>query len=111
MMYYQSVNFSLRFFVNKLLVFRMPKHFMNAQPSKSDRPSIVKDTDLKDLDNINDDDIGWDAAQDEVDYNAKLKFDESDESDDDNKETKKTGERNDKEKVNICFINSVSGNL
>lgn len=72
---------------------------MTPPSSKTDRPSIVKDSDLKQLDEDKDE-VGWDAAQDEVDYNAKLKFDESDESDDDNGESKKRGESgHDKEKV------------
>lgn len=54
--------------------------------SQSDRPSVVKDSDLKSLDNHESlDDAGWAGSQEEVDYNAKLKFDESDESDDDDR--------------------------
>ena len=49
---------------------------------KLDRPVTVKDSDLKSLDQEKDDN-GWAAAQDEVDYNAKLNFDESDDSDED----------------------------
>lgn len=66
--------------------------FMNQSTSKSERPSTVKDSDLKELDQDKDE-SGWDAAQDEVDYNAKLTFDESDESDSDNVPDKKNKEK------------------
>lgn len=45
-----------------------------------ERPLTVKDSDLRNLDQEKDDN-GWAAAQDEVDYNAKLNFDESDSDD------------------------------
>lgn len=55
-----------------------------------ERPSIIKDTELNSLD-ADSEDNGWAGAQEEVDYNAKLKFDESDESDDDLHSSSKSG--------------------
>lgn len=54
--------------------------FMGKSNSATERPSVVKDSDLKSLDNDKDD-AGWAGSQEEVDYNAKLTFDESDDSD------------------------------
>jgi hypothetical protein len=73
-----------------------PRYFSMMKPPfipKSGRPSVVKDSDISMLDNGEKaGDAGWAGAQEEVDYNAKLKFDESDESDDDDK-SRQNGER------------------
>ena len=44
----------------------------------SERPATVKTEDIQDMGDDSDDE-GWAGAQEEVDYNVKLKFDESDE--------------------------------
>ena len=43
-----------------------------------ERPATVKTEDIQDMGDDSDDE-GWAGAQEEVDYNVKLKFDESDE--------------------------------
>ena len=53
---------------------------------KPERPSVIKDKQLKSLGDDDADDNGWAGAQEEVDYNAKLKFDESDDSEDEARE-------------------------
>ena len=65
-----------------------------------ERPSIIKQEDIQNI-NDDEDDAGWAGAQDEVDYNAKLQFDE--ESDDESgpspsKDKNKRKERNKQEK-------------
>ena len=45
----------------------------------TDRPATVKQEDIQSMDDDVDDGGGWAGAQEEVDYSAKLKFDESDE--------------------------------
>lgn len=45
----------------------------------SERPLTIKDSDLQALEDDKDD-TRWAGAQEEVDYDAKLKFDESDDS-------------------------------
>jgi len=74
--------------------------------NKSERPSIVKDTDLKSLDQEKDD-TGWAGAQDEVDYNAKLNFDESDDSDEDKPSQKKSDLRKESRKDKVCVLYKV----
>lgn len=48
----------------------------------SGRPATVRVEDIQRLE-FNDDDEGWAGAQAEVDYGAKLKFEDSDESESD----------------------------
>lgn len=51
---------------------------------QTDRPSVVKDSELRSLDEHKEDaDNGWAGTHEEVDYSAKLQFDESDDSEDD----------------------------
>ena len=70
--------------------------FMNPPNSQGDnRPSVIKDSEFKSLDDDKDDN-GWAGAQEEVDYNAKLKFDESDDSDEDT--PRKSAKTSDNEK-------------
>lgn len=64
--------------------FLSPCHRMGKPPTSessqsSERPLTIKDSDLRALDDDKDD-TGWAGAQEEVDYDAKLKFDESDDS-------------------------------
>ena len=47
----------------------------------AERPATVKSEDLQGMDD-NPDDEGWAGAQEDVDYNAKINFDESDEESD-----------------------------
>ncbi|XP_026875554.2 protein PRRC2A isoform X1 [Electrophorus electricus] len=55
------------------------------------RPSILKQDDLKELDELDHDgDEGWAGAQEEIDYSAKLKFSD-DEGEDDGEEEKTEG--------------------
>merc|ERR1712159_9691 len=63
---------------------RMAKGQMMGMPiPQTDRPSVVKDSDLRSLDDHKDDgDNGWAGTHEEVDYSAKLQFDESDDSED-----------------------------
>ena len=68
--------------------------FMGPPTSQAEnRPSVIKDSDFKSLDDDKDDDNGWAGAQEEVDYNAKLKFDESDDSDEDSPKKNSEGEK------------------
>ena len=83
----------------------MPRPGMGPSPNKSDRPSIIKDTDLQNLDQEKDD-TGWAGAQDDVDYNAKLNFDESDDSDEDKPSQKKGDSRKERDssrKDKVCL--------
>lgn len=65
---------------------RMAKGQMNISLPQTDRPSVVKDSDLRSLDDHKDDgDNGWAGTHEEVDYSAKLQFDESDDSEEDSK--------------------------
>ncbi|XP_076864526.1 protein PRRC2A isoform X2 [Brachyhypopomus gauderio] len=60
------------------------------------RPSILKQDDLKELDELDHDgDEGWAGAQEEIDYSAKLKFsdDEGEEDGDEEKTERKNGVR------------------
>ena len=67
---------------------RMPPPGVMGQPPRpapavvpseaSERPATVKTEDIQDMGDDSDDE-GWAGAQEEVDYNVKLKFDESDE--------------------------------
>uniref|UniRef100_A0AAY4BKF3 BAT2 N-terminal domain-containing protein n=1 Tax=Denticeps clupeoides TaxID=299321 RepID=A0AAY4BKF3_9TELE len=60
------------------------------------RPSILKQDDLKELDELDHDgDEGWAGAQEEIDYSAKLKFsdDEGEEDGEDEKSDRKNGAR------------------
>ena len=51
---------------------------------QTERPSVVKDSELRSLDEHKEDaDNGWAGTHEEVDYSAKLQFDESDDSEDD----------------------------
>nr|XP_047135478.1 protein PRRC2C isoform X3 [Hydra vulgaris] len=59
-------------------LYRMPKTVSGVNP-QTDQSFVNKDSD----------DNGWAGAQEEVDYNAKLKFDESDDSDEDVSKKKK----------------------
>ncbi|XP_065647703.1 uncharacterized protein LOC100215593 isoform X4 [Hydra vulgaris] len=59
-------------------LYRMPKTVSGVNP-QTDQTFVNKDSD----------DNGWAGAQEEVDYNAKLKFDESDDSDEDVSKKKK----------------------
>ena len=74
----------------------------NNRGGKMERPLTVKDSDLKSLDQEKDDN-GWAAAQDEVDYNAKLNFDESDDSDDDRPSKRHESKQH---KGDVCIISS-----
>lgn len=77
---------------------RMPKpQFMNNSNSSTDRPSVIKDSDLKSLD-ADKDDAGWAGSQEEVDYNAKLKFDESD-SDEDSSTPRSSKKQSDRDQT------------
>merc|ERR1712193_108975 len=69
------------------------------QMPQTDRPSVVKDSDLRSLDDHKDDgDNGWAGTHEEVDYSAKLQFDESDDSEDDVKSKPASSKSGDKEK-------------
>ncbi|KAG1947329.1 protein PRRC2A [Pimephales promelas] len=58
------------------------------------RPSILKQDDLKELDELDHDgDEGWAGAQEEIDYSAKLKFSD-DEGEDDGGEEERTEHKN-----------------
>lgn len=67
---------------------RMPPPGVMGQPPRpappatssesAERPATVKTEDIQDMGDDSDDE-GWAGAQEEVDYNVKLKFDESDE--------------------------------
>lgn len=71
-----------------IFALRMPPPRVMGQPPRpappvssseaSERPATVKSEDIQDMGD-NSDDEGWAGAQEEVDYNVKLKFDESDE--------------------------------
>uniref|UniRef100_A0A8B9JVJ9 Proline-rich coiled-coil 2A n=1 Tax=Astyanax mexicanus TaxID=7994 RepID=A0A8B9JVJ9_ASTMX len=61
------------------------------------RPSILKQDDLKELDELDHDgDEGWAGAQEEIDYSAKLKFSD-DEGEDDGDEEKAEGQNGTRE--------------
>lgn len=70
---------------------------MNNSNSSTDRPSVIKDSDLKSLD-ADKDDAGWAGSQEEVDYNAKLKFDESD-SDEDSSTPRSSKKQSDRDQT------------
>ncbi|XP_051991604.1 protein PRRC2A-like isoform X1 [Xyrauchen texanus] len=64
------------------------------------RPSILKQDDLKELDELDHDgDDGWAGAQEEIDYSAKLKFsdDEGEDDGDEERSENKNGPREAKE--------------
>ncbi|CAM9172684.1 unnamed protein product, partial [Lampetra planeri] len=67
------------------------------------RPSILKQDDLKELDELDHDgDEGWAGAQEEIDYSAKLKF--SDDEGDDEGEEEGAESKNDLQYV-LCQVN------
>lgn len=70
-----------------LYLSRMPPPGVMGQPPRppqavtsesADRPATVKNEDIQNMEDDVDDE-GWAGAQEDVDYNVKLKFDESDE--------------------------------
>lgn len=62
---------------------------MEDSPSGYARPSILKEDDIRAMDDEDLDDDGWAGAQEEIDYSVKLNFD-------DDEPTSPAGEKNDK---------------
>lgn len=75
------------------------------------RPSILKQDDLKELDELDHDgDDGWAGAHEEIDYSAKLKFsdDEADEEGDEDKKESKSDSREQQRSQDAPTANSHS---
>ncbi|XP_054879631.1 protein PRRC2A isoform X2 [Poeciliopsis prolifica] len=75
------------------------------------RPSILKQDDLKELDELDHDgDDGWAGANEEIDYSAKLKFsdDEADEEGDEDKKESKNDSREQQRSQDAPTANSHS---